>query len=66
MVTVNNGIQFWTVPYSGTYQITAVGAAGGYANKGPVARGTQILCVICGTILNDTESACNWFQIYIG
>ncbi|XP_028405580.1 uncharacterized protein LOC114528171 [Dendronephthya gigantea] len=39
MVSVQNGIQSWTVPYSGTYQITAVGAAGGYGNKGTVARG---------------------------
>lgn len=39
MVAVSNGIQCWTVPYSGTYQITAVGAAGGYDNKGPGARG---------------------------
>ena len=39
MVTVTNGIQYWTVPYSGTYQITAVGAAGGYDKTGPGARG---------------------------
>ena len=39
MVTITNGIQYWTVPYSGTYQITAVGAAGGYDKKGPGARG---------------------------
>jgi hypothetical protein len=39
MVTVSNGIQYWTVPYSGTYQITAVGAAGGYDKNGPGPRG---------------------------
>lgn len=39
MVTVKNGIQFWTVPFTGTYQITAVGAAGGYDKTGSTARG---------------------------
>ena len=43
MVTVTHGIQFWTVPYSGTYRITAVGAAGGYDLAGPDARGTFFL-----------------------
>lgn len=28
-VTVTSGIQYWTVPFSGTYQITAAGAHGG-------------------------------------
>ena len=39
MVTVANGIQFWTVPYSGTYRIKTVGAAGAYGTSGPGARG---------------------------
>ena len=39
MVTVQNGIQLWKVPYSGKYEITAVGAAGGYGKYGSVARG---------------------------
>ena len=39
MVILNAGIQHWTVPYSGTYQITAVGASGGYDTQGPGARG---------------------------
>ncbi len=39
MVTVQKGIQFWTVPYTGTYEITAVGAAGGYDKYGSSARG---------------------------
>ncbi|XP_028395671.1 ALK tyrosine kinase receptor-like [Dendronephthya gigantea] len=39
MVTLRNGIQFWTVPYTGTYEITAVGAAGGYDAYGSTARG---------------------------
>ena len=39
MVTVQNGIQFWKVPYSGKYEITAVGAAGGYDKYGSAARG---------------------------
>ena len=29
-VTLSNGIQQWTVPYTGEYRIEAVGAAGGY------------------------------------
>ena len=29
-VTLSNGIQLWTVPYTGDYRIEAVGAAGGY------------------------------------
>ncbi len=37
MVTVQKGIQFWTVPYTGTYEITAVGAAGGYDGYGSLA-----------------------------
>ncbi|XP_028419052.1 leukocyte tyrosine kinase receptor-like, partial [Dendronephthya gigantea] len=39
MVTLKNGTQFWTVPYTGTYEITAVGAAGGYDKYGSTARG---------------------------
>ncbi|XP_028395673.1 loricrin-like [Dendronephthya gigantea] len=39
MVILRNGIQFWTVPYTGTYEITAVGAAGGYDKYGSIARG---------------------------
>ncbi|XP_028419119.1 ALK tyrosine kinase receptor-like [Dendronephthya gigantea] len=33
MVTVQNGTQFWTVPHTGTYEITAVGATGGYQSS---------------------------------
>ena len=29
-VTLSSGIQQWTVPYTGEYQIEAIGAAGGY------------------------------------
>lgn len=32
-VTLSNGIQQWTVPYTGDYRIEAVGAAGGYGKK---------------------------------
>ena len=32
-VTLFNGIQQWTVPYTGQYSIEAVGAAGGYSKK---------------------------------
>ena len=34
VVTVNSGIQNWTVPASGTYRITATGAAGASATEG--------------------------------
>ena len=43
MVILRNGIQFWTVPYTGTYEITAVGAAGGYDTTGSTARGRGAL-----------------------
>ena len=39
MATVQNGTQYLTVPYTGTYEITAVGAAGGYDTYGASARG---------------------------
>ncbi len=39
MVTIQSGIQLWTVPYTGTYEITAVGASGGYDTSGSSARG---------------------------
>ena len=32
-VTLSNGIQLWTVPYTGQYRIEAVGAAGGYSEN---------------------------------
>ena len=38
-MTLVSGIQHWTVPFTGTYQITAVGASGGYGNTGTAARG---------------------------
>ncbi|XP_046862399.1 keratin, type I cytoskeletal 9-like [Xenia sp. Carnegie-2017] len=39
MVRVLKGIQYWTVPYTGTYEITAVGAQGGYDKYGSTYRG---------------------------
>lgn len=36
--TVTGGIQYWTVPSTGTYTITAAGASGGAANVGRGAR----------------------------
>ncbi|XP_046862013.1 keratin, type II cytoskeletal 2 epidermal-like isoform X2 [Xenia sp. Carnegie-2017] len=39
MVRVLKGIQYWTVPYTGTYEITAVGAQGGYDRSGSTYRG---------------------------
>ena len=32
-ITLSGGIQFWTVPHTGTYRLTAVGAAGWGANS---------------------------------
>ena len=32
-VTLSKGIQQWTVPYTGEYQIEAIGAAGGYGKN---------------------------------
>ena len=32
-VTLSNGIQLWTVPYTGHYRIEAIGAGGGYGNE---------------------------------
>ena len=39
MVTLVSGIQHWTVPFTGTYRVTAVGASGGYYSAGSSARG---------------------------
>lgn len=38
-VTSDNGIQLWTVPFTGTYRITAYGAQGGDFNNGDVCCG---------------------------
>ncbi len=42
-VTLTNGIQYWTVPYTGTYRVTAAGAqgynAGSQGGYGAVMRG---------------------------
>lgn len=40
--SVSNGIQLWTVPATGTYRITAVGARGGNAQNGTGGRGTSM------------------------
>ena len=39
LVTVLSGFQYWTVPSTGTYQITAVGAQGGYGANSTTTRG---------------------------
>jgi hypothetical protein len=39
LVTVQNGIQFFTVPYAGVYTIVAVGAAGGLDKSSSAYRG---------------------------
>ena len=41
MVTLRNGMQFWTAPYTGRYEITAVGAAGEYGISGSTGRGRE-------------------------
>ena len=38
-VTVTSGFQYWTVPASGTYEITAYGAQGGEGSVSPSYRG---------------------------
>ncbi|XP_046862402.1 uncharacterized protein LOC124455828 [Xenia sp. Carnegie-2017] len=42
MVTVSKGIQYWTVPYTETYKITAVCAIGGHDNYGSAYREVTI------------------------
>jgi hypothetical protein len=41
-VTVNSGIQQWTVPGTATYTITALGAAGGISNSSTTSLGASI------------------------
>ncbi|MBT7105751.1 hypothetical protein HN933_02775 [Candidatus Woesearchaeota archaeon] len=46
LVTVSSGIQNWTVPFTGSYTIVAVGAAGGgnsYPGRGALVNGTFYL-----------------------
>ncbi len=53
-VTVNGGIQAWTVPYSGTYTVTGVGAKGGDgggSNPGKGASVTGDFELVAGTTL---------------
>ncbi|KAL9978256.1 hypothetical protein ACROYT_G015754 [Oculina patagonica] len=57
-VTLSGGIQRWTVPYTGKYQIEAVGAAGGYdvipgsdKNRGRGARMTGTFNLSKGEII---------------
>ena len=38
-MTLVSGIQHWTVPFTGTYRITAVGASGGDDDTRTPARG---------------------------
>ena len=54
-VTVNNGIQSWTVPYTGTYIITTAGAAGGSSAFSAAGSGAVIstqLNLTAGQVLN--------------
>ncbi|XP_046862441.1 eggshell protein 2A-like [Xenia sp. Carnegie-2017] len=52
MVTVPKGIQYWTVPYTGTYEIIAVGALGGYDKYGSTYRGGG-----CGRFYSNGRSS---------
>ncbi|MGZ3920324.1 MAG: LamG domain-containing protein, partial [Bacteroidia bacterium] len=54
-VTSNSGIQTWTVPYTGTYTLTAAGASGGSSSFGPAGSGIKVQSVvslIAGQVLN--------------
>jgi hypothetical protein len=55
-VTVAGGIQSWTVPVTGNYSVTVMGASGRAAFSGqPSGRGISIttkLCLTQGTVLN--------------
>ncbi|XP_028391064.1 loricrin-like [Dendronephthya gigantea] len=42
LTTVQNGIQHFTVPYTGTYTIVAVGAGGGYDKSGTTYQGLGV------------------------
>jgi len=50
-ITVNDGIQLWTVPQSGTYTIETWGAEGGYTNSGKGAYMKGDFHLDAGTVL---------------
>jgi hypothetical protein len=50
-VTLNNGIQFWTVPTTGVYTIEAFGAKGGFSSGGFGARMRGDFYLVEGTTL---------------
>lgn len=51
-VTTINGIQYWTVPQTGTYTIEAFGAQGGYSVGGLGARMKGEFSLSAGTVLS--------------
>lgn len=51
VVTVTNGIQFWTVPQTGNYTIETVGAKGGGVDGGAGARIVGEFSLTAGTVL---------------
>ena len=77
MVTLVSGVQHWTVPFTGTYQITAVGASGGYDNKGTAARGRgaymrgdfdlmkgEVIKILVGQQGTKNKNICTKFNIW--
>ena len=76
-MTLVSGIQHWTVPFTGTYQITAVGASGGYDNKGTAARGRgaymrgdfdlmkgEVIKILVGQQGTKNKNICTKFNIW--
>lgn len=70
MITLISGIQHWTVPYTGTYQILAVGASGGrdlsaaaYKGRGAYMRGEfdlskgEVIKILVGQQGSDNTGA---------
>ena len=53
-VTVSNGTQLWTVPYTGEYRIETIGASGGYS-EGNVINGGRGARMIGNFVLTKDE-----------
>ena len=53
-VTVSNGTQLWTVPYTGEYRIETIGASGGYS-EGNVINGGRAARMIGNFMLTKDE-----------
>lgn len=53
-LTSNSGIQTWTVPLTGVYQLEAAGAAGG-SSSGPVFSGGRGVIIRCQAIFQQNQ-----------